>query len=74
MNGLEFLPVFLSSLWLSALTSQNDKLSGALGLTYALGRVVYGLGYPEKRAPGFYIFFLSVIGLLGVSVYQFIKN
>ena len=74
MNGLEFLPVFLSSLWLCALTSQNDKLSGALGLTYAVGRVVYGLGYPEKRGPGFLIFFLSIVGLMGVSAFQFFKN
>ncbi|KAG2381744.1 hypothetical protein C9374_006128 [Naegleria lovaniensis] len=73
MNGLEFLPVLLSSLWLAALTSQNDKLSGSLGLTYAVGRVIYGLGYPEKRGPGFLIYFLSIVGLLGVSAVQFFK-
>ena len=70
MNGLEYLPVTMSSLWIAALTSQNDALVGGLGLTYAVGRVLYGIGYPAKRSAGFGIFFLSLVGLLGITSYH----
>jgi len=36
-------------------------------LTYTVGRVLYGLGYPDKRSAGFGISFLTLIGLIGVA-------
>jgi len=55
MNTLEWMPVFLPSLWLFALYI-NDALAGALGLVWIVGRVLYMTGYSQaaaKRGLGF---------------------
>ncbi|KAL9649957.1 hypothetical protein ABK040_014993 [Willaertia magna] len=72
MNTLEQLPVALSAFWLAALSSGNDKLVGSVGLVYTLGRVLFQLGYPDKRSAGFGISFFSLIGLLGLSAYKIV--
>lgn len=54
-NTLEWLPLFLASLWLFALY-WNDVAAAALGVVWILGRIVYARGYmsdPAKRGPGF---------------------
>jgi glutathione S-transferase len=56
-NTLEWLPIFLASLWICAL-SLGDLVAAALGLAWLLGRIVYAAGYTravEKRIPGFFI-------------------
>jgi glutathione S-transferase len=55
LNTLEWLPVFLVTMWLSA-TYLNDKAAAALGLVWIAGRAWYYVGYSqsvEKRVPGF---------------------
>ena len=70
MNNLELLPVFMSSLWMATLSSNNDVVCGSIGLTHALGRVLYGLGYPDKRSVGFGTTFFSIVGLLSIAAYH----
>ena len=57
MNTLEWLPIFLPSLWLFAIYI-NDGIAAALGLVWVVGRILYVLGYAkavEKRNRGFAI-------------------
>lgn len=70
-NTLEWLPVFLPSLWLCHLFWQAQDQAGivvaAIGLVWVLGRIVYALGYmkdPGSRSMGFMIQFLASIVLL----------
>jgi glutathione S-transferase len=70
MNTLEWLPLFLPSLWLFAIYI-SDTGAAALGAVWAVGRILYVLGYAsavEKRGPGFAIQALATIALwLGAS-------
>jgi glutathione S-transferase len=55
MNTLEWMPIFLPSMWLLALYS-SDVVAAALGIVWIGGRLVYIRGYmqaPEKRGTGF---------------------
>jgi len=57
MNTLEWLPVFLVSLWLCALYL-SDIGAAAVGVVWIVGRALYYVGYSkatEKRLPGFFI-------------------
>jgi glutathione S-transferase len=56
-NTLEWLPIFLPSLWLFAIY-WNSNVAAALGLVWLVGRIVYFVGYvseARKRFPGFFI-------------------
>ncbi len=71
MNTLEWMPIFLPSLWLFAIYV-NDVAAAAIGLVWILGRVLYFRGYAaaaEKRGRGFGIQALAagilLIGALG---------
>ncbi|MEQ1489653.1 MAG: MAPEG family protein [Terricaulis sp.] len=70
-NTLEWLPIFLPSLWLCHLFWQQQDQTGiivaAIGVVWIVGRILYGLGYvvdPSKREMGFLIQFLASIVLL----------
>jgi glutathione S-transferase len=55
MNTLEWLPIFLPSLWLFA-TYISDPIAAALGVIWIAGRVLYMIRYSQaaaKRGPGF---------------------
>ena len=69
-NTLEWLPIFLPSLWLFALY-WNDMVAAGLGAVWIIGRFLYSTGYmadPAKRSTGFLIQFLACgILLLGAS-------
>ena len=55
MNTLEWMPIFLPSLWLFAIYI-SDPIAAALGLVWIVGRILYMTGYSqaaEKRGPGF---------------------
>ena len=73
-NTLEWLPIFLPSLWLCHLFWQPQDQTGiivaAIGVVWIVGRILYALGYvvdPSKREMGFLIQFLaSIVLLLGV--------
>ncbi|MEO8114248.1 MAG: MAPEG family protein [Phenylobacterium sp.] len=74
-NTLEWLPIFLVSLWLFAIY-WNDMIAAALGVVWIVGRIIYALGYvadPAKRSTGFLIQFLAagllLLGALGRIVY-----
>ena len=56
-NMLEWMPIFLPSLWLFALYV-SDIWAAALGVVWIAGRIVYMRGYAdaaEKRHAGFFI-------------------
>jgi glutathione S-transferase len=57
MNTLEWMPVFLVTIWLCAIYL-NDIAASALGFAWIVGRVLYFAGYSdavERRLPGFLI-------------------
>lgn len=67
MNTLEWLPIFLPSLWLSSLY-WGQYFAAGLGLIWIIGRIAYALGYvasPQGRAIGFLIQTLAALILLG---------
>ncbi len=70
MNTLEWMPIFLPSLWLFAIYIGDDA-AAALGLVWVIGRVLYVHGYAKavaKRALGFYIQALATIALWAGSI------
>ncbi|HEY9217627.1 MAG TPA: MAPEG family protein [Phenylobacterium sp.] len=65
-NTLEWLPIFLPSLWLFAYY-WDDTVAALVGLVWIVGRVLYALGYvadPRKREAGFLIQSLAAAVLL----------
>ena len=79
-NTLEWLPIFLPSLWLFSLFWKPQDPTGiitaAIGLLWIVGRVIYALGYvadPGKRELGFLTQFLAcavlALGTLGKAVW-----
>lgn len=75
MNTLEWLPIFLVSMWLFALY-WSDLAAAAAGLVWIVGRILYQRGYmadPGKRETGFMIQSLAcavlLFGALGRIVY-----
>src|SRR5712671_8115686 len=55
MNTLEWMPIFLPSLWLFAIYI-SDPFAAVLGLVWIAGRILYMTGYSkaaEKRGRGF---------------------
>ncbi|MDQ8732258.1 MAPEG family protein [Bradyrhizobium sp. LHD-71] len=74
-NTLEWMPIFLPSLWLFAIY-WNSTIAAVLGLAWIIGRIIYFLGYAadvSKRAPGFFIQACAagilLFGALGRLVY-----
>ncbi|HEY3694636.1 MAPEG family protein [Phenylobacterium sp.] len=74
-NTLEWLPIFLVSLWLFAVY-WNDLAAAGLGVLWILGRILYAVGYvadPKKRAAGFLVQALAtavlLFGALGKAVW-----
>jgi glutathione S-transferase len=66
MNTLEWLPIYLPSLWLFGFYV-SDTGAAALGLVWIAGRVLYKRGYqeaPEKRTLGFGVQALATFLLL----------
>src|SRR6202167_5636666 len=49
MNTLEWMPIFLPSLWLFAIYI-GDALAAALGLVWIVGRILYMTGYSQAAA------------------------
>lgn len=78
MNTLEWMPIFLPSLWLFAI-HVSDMGAAALGLVWIVGRILYMIGYTRaagKRGPGFGIQATACIvlwvGALGAIILQMI--
>lgn len=65
-NTLEWLPIYLVSLWLFAIY-WSDLVAAAAGLVWIVGRLLYARGYvadPAKRELGFLIQSLACAVLL----------
>ena len=75
MNTLEWMPIFLPTLWLFALYV-SDKGAAAVGVLWIVGRILYVMGYAEaaeQRSRGFAIqavacSILATGALIGVIV------
>jgi glutathione S-transferase len=56
-NTLEWMPIFLPSLWLFAIYV-SDAIAALLGLVWIAGRILYMIGYAQaanKRSNGFMV-------------------
>jgi glutathione S-transferase len=80
MNTLEWMPIFLPSLWLFAIYI-SDPVAAVLGLVWIAGRVLYLTGYSQaanKRGPGFGIQATAGIilwlGALGAIVWRLVHG
>jgi glutathione S-transferase len=78
MNTLEWLPLFLPSLWLFAIYI-GDGWAALLGVVWIVGRVLYMTGYTratEKRGPGFAVQAIATIslwlGALGAIIWRLV--
>jgi glutathione S-transferase len=78
MNTLEWLPIFLPSLWLFAIYV-SDWIAALIGLVWIAGRIVYLVGYAQaaaKRGPGFGIQALAagvlLLGALAAIVWRIV--
>jgi glutathione S-transferase len=73
VNTLEQIVVFLPLLWLSnAYFMMYPMLTGALGLVWIVGRIMYATGYsaenPGGRSTGFLISLIATLGLLITTI------
>jgi uncharacterized membrane protein YecN with MAPEG domain len=80
MNTLEWLPIFLPSLWLFAIYI-SDWVAAIIGLFWTVGRIVYMIGYTRsvpQRSPGFFIQATAVMvlwfGATGAIVWRMIHT
>ncbi len=79
MNTLEWMPIFLPSLWLFAIYI-SDPFAAVLGLIWIAGRALYLSGYSQaaaKRGRGFAIQAAAAIilwaGALGAIIWRLIQ-
>jgi glutathione S-transferase len=80
MNTLEWLPIFLPSLWLFAIYI-SDPIAAAIGAVWIAGRALYMTGYSQaanKRGRGFGIQALATgilwLGALGAIVWRLVHG
>ena len=80
MNTLEWMPIFLPSLWLFAIYI-NDAAAAAIGAVWIIGRIIYMIGYTRSvpgRGPGFAIQSTAAIalwlGAIGAVVWKMIHQ
>ena len=78
MNTLEWMPIFLPSLWLFAIYI-SDGVAAVLGLVWIAGRILYMTGYSQaadKRGRGFSVQAAAAailwLGALGAIVWRLI--
>ena len=66
VNTLEWLPIFLPSMWLFAYY-WSGPIAAAIGVVWIAGRILYAVSYvqdPTKRGPGFGLQALATAVLL----------
>lgn len=67
MNTLEWLPIFLVSLWIFAMY-WDGRVAALLGVVWIVGRFMYARGYiaaADKRSMGFLVQAVAVLLLFG---------
>ena len=79
MNTLEQIVIFLPLLWLSDTYFRTlPYITGALGLVWIVGRVIYATGYsaenPGGRSTGFLIAGLATLGLLITTIIGIVQT
>ncbi|HEY2708954.1 MAG TPA: MAPEG family protein [Caulobacteraceae bacterium] len=81
MNTLEWLPLFLVSLWLFAIAWGGDLVAAGVGVVWIIGRILYLTGYAraaEARSTGFGIQALAtgvlLFGALGKIIWIVIQK
>ena len=81
MNTLEWMPIFLVSLWLFAAAWSSDRVAAGVGVVWIVVRVLYLTGYAraaEARGPGFGIQALAaavlLFGALGRIIWQVVQH
>ena len=80
MNTLEWMPIFLPSLWLFAVYI-SDPVAAAIGVVWIAGRILYMTGYSQaadKRGRGFGLQALAAgilwLGALGAIIRRLIHG
>ena len=80
VNTLEWMPIFLPSLWLFAIYI-NDEVAALLGLVWIAGRILYMTGYSQaanKRGRGFGVqagaAILLWLGALGAIIWRLVHG
>jgi glutathione S-transferase len=80
VNTLEWMPIFLPSLWLFAIYI-SDEVAAVLGLVWIAGRILYMTGYSEaanKRGRGFGVqagaAILLWLGALGAITWRLVHS
>ena len=80
MNTLEWMPIFLPSLWLFAIYI-SDGIAAVLGLVWIAGRILYMTGYSQaanKRGTGFGIQAAVAgilwLGALGAIIWRLVHS
>ena len=81
MNTLEWLPLFLVSLWIFTVAWNIDLVSAGIGVVWIAGRILYLTGYSRAaaaRGPGFGIQALAtgvlLFGALGKVIWMVIQH
>lgn len=76
MNTLEWMPIFLPTLWLCAVYL-SDVVAAVIGLVWIGGRLLYYAGYRksvEKRVPGFLVQAVACLALLFCALAGIVLN
>jgi glutathione S-transferase len=80
MNTLEWMPIFLPSLWLFAIYV-SDAIAAAIGLVWIAGRMLYMIGYAQaanKRSNGFMVqasaALILWLGALGAIIWRLVHE
>ncbi|MBI3437237.1 MAG: MAPEG family protein [Proteobacteria bacterium] len=71
LNTLEWLPVFLPSMWMFAMY-WSDAIAAGIGVVWILGRILYMMLYvndPKTRSFGFGIQAIATFVLLGGAIW-----
>jgi glutathione S-transferase len=78
MNTLEHIVMFLPLLWLSnAYFHMFPYITGALGLVWIVGRIIYAVAYmadPSKRGFGFMVAGIALLGLLITTIIGLVQT
>jgi glutathione S-transferase len=80
MNTLEWMPIFLPSLWLFAVYI-SDAIAALIGLVWIAGRILYLVGYSQaanKRSTGFGVQAFAAmalwLGALGAILWRLVHG